>query len=997
MDTRQVVARFEAERQALALMDHPNIAKVLDGGQTGSGRPYFVMDLVKGVPITDYCDQARLTPRERLELFVHVCQAVQHAHQKGIIHRDLKPSNVLVTLQDGSPLVKVIDFGIAKALGQELTDQTLFTGFAQLLGTPLYMSPEQAALSNVDVDTRSDVYSLGVLLYELLTGTTPFDGERLRTAGFDELRRILREEEPAKPSTRLSTLGQAAVTVAANRHSDPRRLSQLCRGELDWIVMKALEKDRSRRYESASAFAADVQRYLRDEPVEACPPSAWYHLRKFARRHRAVVGTTLAVTAAVVALAVGSVLLWQAKEDLNRANADLTRSLQRERQNAYYERIALADREGSANNPGRVEELLEQCLSDLRGWEWYYLKRLRSKPLPPLRHDGAVLCAVFSPDGRRIASCDQEGWVKVWDADNGQELLRFLAHKNHVRRVTVSPDGQVLATASWDGTAKLWHAQTGHLLRTLTGRPGVCSGVAFSPDGRCLASGHGHPTEFGEVKVWDTTTGQALLTLSGHGRPVIHVAFSPDGQRLAASSADTTVSIWDVRTGRKQLTFHGHTGAVSNVAFSPDGQYLASTAIRRPGTDMEVKVWDGKTGRELFSLRGRSYAAFSPDGRRLALGSPEGTVKLWDPKTAQEAVALRGHFGAVRSVAFSPDGHRLVTASNDRTVHVWDARPLDSEPDAGCLTLRGHAVEVHAVAFHPRDGHLLASAGADGSVRLWDAQRGKALRTLSANADEVFGLAFHPDGRQLAATGNGTQRVAPGKFNGVTVWDTTTWQELPPPVAVQGVRSVAFSPDGRLLAVGRFVKTPLTIRDTASGKVVHELPNDWLTTGVAFSPEGRLLASANQDGSVRLWDVPTGQEMACSPWWHRGPATSVAFSPDGRRLASGSLDRTWKVWDTTTGEPLRAWGDPTGGVQSVAFSPDGQRLAWGSTDGTVKVCDLASLASDALRGHTGGVNSVAFSPDGRQIASASADGTVMVWEAPLLGKPPGPPAGGPDK
>jgi tetratricopeptide (TPR) repeat protein len=295
MDTRQVIARFEAERQALAIMDHPNIAKVLDAGQTSTGRPYFVMDLVKGQPITEYCDQNQLAPQERLELFRHLCLAVQHAHQKGIIHRDLKPSNVLVTLHDGTPLVKIIDFGIAKALGQPLTDKSLFTGFAQMIGTPLYMSPEQAALSNVDVDTRSDIYSLGVLLYELLTGTTPFDKERLKTVGFDELRRIIREEEPPRPSTRISTIGQAATTAAEKRHSDPRKLSRLFRGELDWIVMKALEKDRNRRYESASAFAADVQHYLADEPVLACPPSAWYRFRKFTRRKK----TTLAVIACV--------------------------------------------------------------------------------------------------------------------------------------------------------------------------------------------------------------------------------------------------------------------------------------------------------------------------------------------------------------------------------------------------------------------------------------------------------------------------------------------------------------------------------------------------------------------------------------------------------------------------------------------------------------------------------------------------------------------------
>jgi serine/threonine-protein kinase len=319
MDTRQVVARFEAERQALALMDHPNIAHVLDGGETASGRPYFVMELVRGMPITAFCDQNSLPVRQRLELLVAVCQAVQHAHQKGIIHRDVKPSNVLVTLHDGTPVVKVIDFGIAKALGQQLTEKTLVTGFAQLVGTPLYMSPEQAEMSGLDIDTRTDIYSLGVLLYELLTSTTPFDQERLRQAGYDELRRIIREEEPPRPSTRLSTLGATLATVSAHRKSDPKRLGQLVRGELDWIVMKCLEKDRNRRYATANALARDLQRYLADETVEACPPSAGYRLRKFARKYGKFLATAGAFL--VLLLLGGAITTWQAL-DLARADRD---------------------------------------------------------------------------------------------------------------------------------------------------------------------------------------------------------------------------------------------------------------------------------------------------------------------------------------------------------------------------------------------------------------------------------------------------------------------------------------------------------------------------------------------------------------------------------------------------------------------------------------------------------------------------------------------------
>jgi serine/threonine protein kinase len=311
MDSRQVIARFEAERQALAMMDHPHIAKVYDGGATAEGRPYFAMEFVRGTPITEYCDRHRLSNRERLQLFLDVCHAVQHAHQKGIIHRDLKPSNVLVEVHDVQPVVKVIDFGIAKATGQKLTDRTVYTAVAQMVGTPLYMSPEQAGLSSLDVDTRSDVYSLGVLLYELLTGTTPFDRETFNKASYDEMRRIIREDEPPRPSGRLSTMERAALsTIAEKRGLEPGRLSQHLRGELDWIVMKALEKDRNRRYETANGIARDIERYLADEPVEACPPSAGYKLRKFARKNRQILAT--AGTFMLLLMAAAVVSTWQA-------------------------------------------------------------------------------------------------------------------------------------------------------------------------------------------------------------------------------------------------------------------------------------------------------------------------------------------------------------------------------------------------------------------------------------------------------------------------------------------------------------------------------------------------------------------------------------------------------------------------------------------------------------------------------------------------------------
>ena len=360
MDSRQVLARFEAERQALALMDHPNIARVLDAGATNSGRPYFVMELIKGVPITEYCDQRQLTPRERLELFAKVCHAVQHAHQKGIIHRDIKPSNVLVMMHDTTPVVKVIDFGVAKALGQELTDKTMFTGFAQLIGTPLYMSPEQAGQSSLDVDTRSDVYSLGVLLYELLTGTTPLDKQRFQQAAYDEIRRIIREDEPPKPSTRLSDAKDTLPSISAQRRMEPAHLTRLVCGELDWIVMKALEKERTRRYETPVELARDVERYLRNEPVEACPPSVRYRLRKFlARNKRPVLAAGLLLLALIAGIIGTTTGLVRAQHALARE----AKQADAERQ-AKLEALAAVEAEKKAKQTAETREAETRAVLD---------------------------------------------------------------------------------------------------------------------------------------------------------------------------------------------------------------------------------------------------------------------------------------------------------------------------------------------------------------------------------------------------------------------------------------------------------------------------------------------------------------------------------------------------------------------------------------------------------------------------------------------------------
>ncbi|QDT73578.1 Serine/threonine-protein kinase PknB [Lacipirellula limnantheis] len=1019
MDTRQVVARFEAERQALAMMDHPHIAKVFDAGSTESGRPYFVMELVPGLSITDHCDRRSLTTRERLQLFAVACRAVQHAHQRGIIHRDLKPSNVMVTMHDDRPVTKIIDFGVAKAVDAQLTEKTLFTGFGQMIGTPMYMSPEQAQLNGLDVDTRSDIYSLGVLLYQLVTGTTPFDESTLKVAGFDGMRRILQEEEPPRPSDRLSTLDVDQLsTLAERRKVDPRKLRESLRGEVDWIVMKCLEKDRNRRYDSASALAEDIENHLLDGPVQACPPSLAYRLRKFGRRHKAPLATAVALGLAAL-LAVGSLIsnvlvMAASNEQVKGEQRETSRALEREQETSYVQRIALAERELNAGNVGRAEELLDECPNERRGWEWHFLKRQRYGTSPPLRHTSTVVRVVYSPDGRQLAMAGIDGIVVLRDAQSGT-TIRTLEQQTVqqggalIRGLAFSPNGQCLAVARQDGRIRIWDVSTGKPLHTLEGHQGPTWQVAFSPDSRLLVSGGADRI----VRVWDVASGNLLDVFSPHPSAVKGVAFRPDGTSVVAACEDGTVKVWDRAAGRETFVFKGDLLAYPFSAwFSPDASRLAWSCL-----DGFVKVWNTTTGRLEISQQSNTHqcraVAFSPDGERLALAGFDGTVRLLDAVNGRELLTIFAHNSMVANVAFSPDGSQLASASYDNTVRLWDAAPLTgAPPDPQCVTLGGHTDKVSDLAFSS-DGKWLATASWDHTIQLWEILRQEAAPASSPEREStgglpaifrpryslrghrgiVTGVAFAADGRTIASV---------GWDNACKIWDIESpvgdsLVERRSMAYDQRLHCVAFSPNDRLLAIGQ--DAGIALVDPTNGQPSQPpKATPAPVPSVAFHPDSSFFVSAGaSDPAVKIWDVAKPQHLF-EIRHNSNPNGSVAVSMDGRRIATPGRDqpagdntvKIWEVdWAARTYTEFRTLKGHRGYAWKVAFSPNGRFLASGSWDSTVKVWDLEAPAMTepvTLKGHAGFVQCLAFSPDGSLLASGSGHaghGEVMVWDASL--------------
>jgi eukaryotic-like serine/threonine-protein kinase len=936
MDTRQVIARFEAERQALAMMDHPNIAKVYDAGATENGRPYFVMELVRGMPITDYCDQAQLAVSGRLALLTTVCHAVQHAHQKGIIHRDIKPNNVLVTLHDGQPVVKVIDFGVAKAVNQQLTERTIYTAFAEIIGTPLYMSPEQAELSCLDVDTRSDVYSLGVLLYELLTGQTPFDRDTLVKAGLDEIRRMIREDDPPRPSHRISTLkGDAGSKVSQKRGIDHRQLIRALKGELDWIVMKALEKDRNRRYESAGGLAEDLQRYLSHLPIHARPPGFFLRARKWCRRHPVRAVSLMAITILLHVLLFGS--YWHSRQlsvaltvsdELRNAGLARERALRRE---LLTNDLTTARQAAITGNLEEVHRLLDRDppTEDAGGHEfvWHYLRALCPQPIRTLiGHESDLLTADISPDDRLIASGDRGGEIKIWDLPAGREIKSLRYGIEEVCSVRFSPDGRHLATAGQDGTIRLWDVATWAEVAKFSQHTQTVCGLAWSPDSKWLASGG---RDF-QVHVWDVEAETLHKTLELHDDVVRCVAWSPDGSWLASANGNRGMWLFKTSTWARErivAPLEGESGILA-AAFSHDGKYLAYGGYAR-----EVRVFDLESQTDFAQSSSQSNVwsmCFTSQGE-LITGMTGGAVQLldlWPEKRQLHSMRQGiGEAGSIRTALTTHSGEWLVTASEqNRTLKIWDFSRV-----------RGHEiVTVPDTLIGVLAQHELLMSMDTSSQRL----RLRSLLDGSIKATLPFAAGFEPPVPCFSQSHNLLAVV--GADRRVCLWDVATWtprQYLEP--TEFPVRMLSFSADGDWLAAAcdRGVVGAWNIGTGAWQQLLQYEWEHW--PKVAFSPSESLLAvAADVDAGISLWRLDNAKRVAEFPAAREIQA--IAISPDGTVLAAADLASAVSLWELPSGSPLGVLRGHSGRVGPMAFTPDGSTLASTSDDGTVRLSNVSS-------------------------------------------------------
>jgi WD40 repeat protein/tRNA A-37 threonylcarbamoyl transferase component Bud32 len=945
------VERFYAEAQAAAQLQHPGIVQVIEVGARAT-QHYYSMAYVEGKTLAARVAKGPLAAREAGRLVRLVAEAVDYAHQKGIVHRDLKPSNVLVD-REGQP--KVTDFGLAKRLRSD-SNRTIA---GTVIGTPSYMSPEQAAGKSDKVGPLADVYSLGALLYCLVTGRPPFNA----ASQAETMRQVL-EREPVSP----------------------RQLNAAVDRDLETICLKCLQKEPAKRYHSAWALAEDLGHWLAQEPITARPVGRMERLVRWCRRNPALA---LSSASALLFLIVGIAgILYFGIEARSAARSAIAHQLLSD-QERYDSEIKLAYEEWKEGlvTPmlNRLEKLKPQAPGDpdLRNFEWYYLQNLAHLDLRTFQgHTGPVRSVAYSPDGRWIASAGDDGIIRIWNAASG-DVSQIPVKSGVIRSVAFSPDGGCLASAGGDNSVKLWNAKTGALLWTGSGHTGTARAVAFSPDGTRLVSG----SEDRTLKIWEIGTGKCLRTLEGHVGGVSSVAFSPNGRWLASGGLaaldrqekwlPAEVKVWEVSSGTEIRTLKGQPDGVWSVALSPDSSRLAAA-----GPDHSVNVWNVITGQLVATMRGHASnvlcVTFSSDSEasRLASSDDQGTIRVWDSTTGKELLLLGGHTGPVKGLAFSPDGWRLASGGYDSSVKLWDAK-LGQD----AISLRGSKKALAEVALS-RDALLVASATPNGMVNIWDALTWKKHYTLSSDDKApISKITFAPDGRRLAAVSDERRLIR--------IWDLATREEILGPFDCQErIWTLALSPDGRWLATAGEQNT-VKLWDLATQGYSRTLQGtEQVIHSLIFDPNSRLLAGASESKDVILWNVASGQ-VSQTLQGHCQGVWALDFSSNGRYLASGSADRTVRIWDLSAGgPPLRL--EETEEVCGVTFSSDDTRLvtARGSRHGsTLTIWDVTAQREIlSLPRRPGKTQYLTFNSDLGRLACTIfgvgfGENAVVVWDA----------------